>query len=172
MSFSHITESLMWRLRRRDRQRKSVLQERVSDLHTAISMREAESEWRIYTHLISRSALRSRQSSSLHFLRYMILRLIIQRSLISTRCLQSTVTMQHSLSHMYVIQSPSYTRHLRMTKRWLLREHRLHSLISTLVHIHMLHHQILQSVVFLQEQVFLLQISEMYTVSSRHTQAV
>ncbi len=43
---------------------------------------------------------------------------------------------------------------------------------STLVHIHMLHHQILQSVVFLQEQVFLLQISEMYTVSSRHTQAV
>lgn len=52
------------------------------------------------------------------------------------------------------------------------REHRLHSLTSTLVHIHMLHHQILQSVVFLQEQVFLLQISEMYTVSSRHTQAV
>ena len=135
-------------------------------------MREAESEWRIYTHLISRSALRSRQSLSLHFLRYMILRLIIQRSLISTRCLQSTVTMQHSLSHMYVIQSPSYTRHLRMTKRWLLRERRLHSLTSTLVHIHMLHHQILQSVVFSQEQVFLLQISEMYTVSSRHTQAV
>lgn len=88
------------------------------------------------------------------------------------KMLQSTVTMQHSLSHMYVIQSPSYTRHLRMTKRWLLREHRLHSLTSTLVHIHMLHHQILQSVVFLQEQVFLLQISEMYTVSSRHTQAV
>ena len=71
-----------------------------------------------------------------------------------------------------VIQSPSYTRHLRMTKRWLLREHRLHSLTSTLVHIHMLHHQILQSVASLQEQVFLLQISEMYTVSSRHTQAV
>ena len=116
--------------------------------------------------------LKEQTELKLALLKYMILRLIIQRSLISTRCLQSTVTMQHSLSHMYVIQSPSYTRHLRMTKRWLLREHRLHSLTSTLVHIHMLHHQILQSVASLQEQVFLRQISEMYMVSSRHTQAV
>ena len=135
-------------------------------------MKEAESEWRIYTHLISRSALKSRRSLSLHFLRYMILRLIIQRSLISIRCLQSTVTMQRSLSHMYVIQSLSYIRHLRMTKRWLLRELRRHSLTSTLVHIHMLHHQILQLVASLQEQVSQHQISEMYMVSSRHTLAV